>query len=227
MGKQDMPYLPDGTSIDIILNPLGVPSRMNVGQLFECMLGLAGEYLKQQFKVLPFDELAGPEASRSLVYSKLFEASYKTGYKWLFYPDYPGKAKVFDGRTGKPFHQPITVGQAYILKLIHLVDDKIHARSTGPYSLITQQPVRGRSKHGGQRVGEMEVWALEGFGAAYTLQEILTIKSDDISGRGKVLDSILEDQNFSFGTPDVFRMLIRELRALCLNITVNQQMSLD
>ena len=157
MARQDMPYLPDGTPIDIILNPLGVPSRMNVGQVFECMLGLAGRFLKEQFRVAPFDELAGPEASRSLVYSKLFEASYKTGYKWLFEPYYPGKTKLFDGRTGETFHQPNTVGQAYILKLIHLVDDKVHARSVGPYSLITQQPVRGRSKHGGQRVGEMEV----------------------------------------------------------------------
>ena len=181
--RQDMPYLPDGTPIDMVLNPLGVPSRMNVGQVFECLLGLAGKQLNQQFKIVPFDEIHGPEASRSLVYSKLFEARLKTGQKWLFDPNFAGKTKLFDGRTGESFDQAVTVGQAYMLKLVHLVDEKIHARSTGPYSLVTQQPLRGRSKHGGQRLGEMEVWALEGFGAAYTLQELLTVKSDDIKGR--------------------------------------------
>jgi hypothetical protein len=217
---QDMPYLPDGTPIDMVLNPLGVPSRMNVGQIFECLLGLAGKYLGQNFRIRPFDEVYGPEASRSLVYSKLYETRLKTGLSWIFNPAFPGKAKIFDGRTGECFFQPVTIGQAYILKLIHLVDEKIHARSTGPYSLITQQPLRGRSKHGGQRLGEMEVWALEGFGAAFTLQELLTVKSDDMKGRHKVMNSILTTDKFSFGTPESFKVLIRELQALCLDIGI-------
>jgi hypothetical protein len=218
--RQDMPYLPDGTPIDMVLNPLGVPSRMNVGQVFECLLGLAGKYLGQQFKIVPFDEIYGPEASRSLVYSKLFEASLKTGQDWLFHPNFPGKTKLFDGRTGDCFEQAVTIGQAYMLKLVHLVDEKIHARSTGPYSLVTQQPLRGRSKHGGQRLGEMEVWALEGFGAAYTLQELLTVKSDDMKGRHQVMDAILNNKTISLGTPESFKVLIRELQSLCLDVGV-------
>ena len=218
--RQDMPYLPDGTPIDMVLNPLGVPSRMNVGQVFECLLGLAGKQLDQQFKIIPFDEIYGPEASRSLVYSKLFEARLKTGQKWLFDPNFAGKTKIFDGRTGESFDQAVTVGQAYMLKLVHLVDEKIHARSTGPYSLVTQQPLRGRSKHGGQRLGEMEVWALEGFGAAYTLQELLTVKSDDMKGRHQVMDAILNNRSISLGTPESFKVLIRELQSLCLDVGV-------
>ena len=218
--RQDMPYLPDGTPLDMVLNPLGVPSRMNVGQVFECLLGLAGKQLGQQFKIIPFDEIYGPEASRSLVYSKLFEARKKTGQKWLFDPNFAGKTKLFDGRTGESFDQAVTVGQAYMLKLVHLVDEKIHARSTGPYSLVTQQPLRGRSKHGGQRLGEMEVWALEGFGAAYTLQELLTVKSDDMKGRHQVMDAILNNQPISLGTPESFKVLIRELQSLCLDVGV-------
>nr|YP_009367547.1 beta subunit of RNA polymerase [Pseudoneochloris marina]ARK14515.1 beta subunit of RNA polymerase [Pseudoneochloris marina] len=220
--QQDMPYLPDGTPLDLVLNPLGVPSRMNVGQIFECLLGLAGYYLGQNYKIQPFDELYGCEASRSLVYSKLYEARLKTGQEWLFNPNYPGKTRLFDGRTGECFEQPVTVGRAYILKLVHLVDEKIHARSTGPYSLVTQQPLRGRSKHGGQRVGEMEVWALEGFGAAYVLQELLTIKSDDIQGRHQVMNSILNNDTMSFGTPESFKVLVRELQSLCLDISIYQ-----
>jgi DNA-directed RNA polymerase subunit beta len=218
--RQDMPYLPDGTPLDMVLNPLGVPSRMNVGQVFECLLGLAGKQLGQQFKIIPFDEIYGPEASRSLVYSKLFEARRKTGQKWLFDPNFAGKTKLFDGRTGESFDQAVTVGQAYMLKLVHLVDEKIHARSTGPYSLVTQQPLRGRSKHGGQRLGEMEVWALEGFGAAYILQELLTVKSDDMKGRHQVMDAILNNQPISLGTPESFKVLIRELQSLCLDVGV-------
>nr|WQA10908.1 RNA polymerase beta subunit [Streptosarcina sp. YL-2023a] len=218
--RQDMPYLPDGTPIDMVLNPLGVPSRMNVGQVFECLLGLAGVYLKQQYKITPFDEIYGPEASRSLVYSKLYEARLKTGQEWLFNPTFPGKTKLFDGRSGECFDQAITVGQAYVLKLVHLVDEKIHARSTGPYSLVTQQPLRGRSKHGGQRLGEMEVWALEGFGAAYTLQELLTVKSDDMKGRHRVLGAILTNDPISLGTPESFKVLVRELQSLCLDVGV-------
>jgi DNA-directed RNA polymerase subunit beta len=220
--REDMPYLPDGKPLDIVLNPLGVPSRMNVGQIFECLLGMAGFYLKQNYKIRPFDEIYGCEASRSLVYSKLYEARSKTGQNWLFNPNFPGKTRLFDGRTGEIFEQPVTVGFAYILKLIHLVDDKIHARSTGPYSLVTQQPLRGRSKQGGQRVGEMEVWALEGFGAAYILQEILTIKSDDLDGRNQIFNSIFQNDPMRPGIPDSFKVLVRELQSLCLDIVIYQ-----
>ena len=219
--RQDMPYLPDGTPLDIVLNPLGVPSRMNVGQIFECLLGFAGYYLKQNFKIRPFDEIYGCEASRSLVYSKLYEARLKTGQEWLFNPNFPGKVRLFDGRSGECFEQPVTVGVAYILKLVHLVDHKIHARSTGPYSLVTQQPLRGRSKHGGQRVGEMEVWALEGFGAAYSLQEILTIKSDDLRGRRQLTKSIVRNQSIPFNIPESFNVLVRELKSLCLDVCLS------
>lgn len=185
--RADMPYLPDGTPLDVVLNPLGVPSRMNVGQIFECLLGLAGAYLHQNYRLVPFDEIYGCEASRSLVYAKLYEARLKSRQDWLFDPNFPGKVRLFDGRTGQCFQQPVTVGKAYILKLIHLVDEKIHSRTVGPYSLITQQPLRGRSKRGGQRLGEMEVWALEGFGASYTLQEMMTYKSDDMLGRHQLV----------------------------------------
>ncbi len=220
LSSEDMPYLPDGSPLDLVLNPLGVPSRMNVGQIFECLLGLAGTYLGQCYKIQPFDEIYGSEASRSLVYSKLYEARIKTGQYWLFNPNFPGKIRLFDGRTGECFEQPSTIGKAYILKLIHQVDEKIHARSTGPYSLITQQPLRGRSKQGGQRVGEMEVWALEGFGASYILQELLTIKSDDIEGRNKLTKSIINNKSIKCGTPESFKVLIRELQALCLDISI-------
>jgi DNA-directed RNA polymerase subunit beta len=220
MPIQDMPYLPDGTPLDIVLNPLGVPSRMNVGQVYECLLGLAGRYLNENYRVIPFDELFGPHISRSLTYSKLYESSVKNQQPWLFNPNCPGKTKIFDGRTGECFDQPITVGEAYILKLVHLVDDKIHARSTGPYSFVTQQPLRGRSKHGGQRLGEMEVWALEGFGAAYILQELLTVKSDDVKGRHKIMYSILTGKNMSMGTPECFKVLVKELQSLCLDVGV-------
>jgi DNA-directed RNA polymerase subunit beta len=216
--RQDMPFLPDGTPIDIVLNPLGVPSRMNVGQLYECLLGLAGKYLGEQYKIFPFDEIYGPEASRSFVYSKLYEARQKTGFKWLFNPSFPGKIRIYDGCTGDSFHQAVTVGRAYILKLVHMVDDKIHARSTGPYSLVTQQPLRGRSKTGGQRLGEMEVWAIEGYGAAFTLLEMLTIKSDDMRGRIGLWSSIIYNKEISIGTPEAFNVLVHELQALCLDI---------
>jgi len=218
--RQDMPYLPDGTPIDMVLNPLGVPSRMNVGQIYECLLGLAGKYLNQTYNIIPFDEISGPQASRSLVYSKLYEASRKVQKNWLFQPQNPGKMRIFDGRTGLPFDQSITIGQAYMLKLIHLVDEKIHARATGPYTMVTQQPLRGRSKKGGQRVGEMEVWAIEGFGAAYILQELLTFKSDDLYGRQQVLQNFFEKKPIKIGKPEAFRVLIRELQALCLKIQI-------
>ena len=215
--RQDMPYLPDGTPIDMILNPLGVPSRMNVGQIYECLLGLAAENFNTRFKVIPFDEMHGSEASRALVNKKLKEAS--KSKDWLFSEKYPGKMVLIDGRTGQKFENPITVGYSYILKLVHLVDDKIHARSTGPYSLVTQQPLGGRAQQGGQRLGEMEVWALEAFGAAYTLQELLTIKSDDMQGRNETLNAIVKGQPIPRpGTPESFKVLMRELQALCLDI---------
>nr|YP_009397440.1 RNA polymerase b-subunit [Dasyclonium flaccidum]ARW66626.1 RNA polymerase b-subunit [Dasyclonium flaccidum] len=221
--RQDMPFLPDGRSIDIILNPLGVPSRMNVGQLFECLLGLAGEYLSKRFKIMPFDEMYGKEASRALVNNKLKQASLHTNQSWLFNHLHPGKVILNDGRTGEPFDNPITVGKAYMLKLVHLVDDKIHARSTGPYSLVTQQPLGGRAQHGGQRLGEMEVWALEAFGAAYTLQELLTVKSDDMQGRNEALNAIVKGKPIPKpGTPESFKVLMRELQALGLDISVHK-----
>nr|QUO99192.1 beta subunit of RNA polymerase [Oedogonium sp. HN1801B] len=217
---QDMPYLADGSTIDLVLNPLGVPSRMNVGQIYECLLGLAGHYLSEYYRILPFDEKIGEEASRSFVFSKLYEARIKTGNCWLFNPKNPGKTFLFDGRTGDKFEQQVTVGYAYILKLVHLVDDKIHSRSTGPYSAVTQQPLRGRSKQGGQRLGEMEVWALEGYGAAFTLLELLTIKSDDKIGRLTIWDSILRQKEISIKTPESFKVLVCELKALCFDIGI-------
>jgi len=221
--RQDMPYLPDGTPIDIVLNPLGVPSRMNVGQLFECLLGLAGDYMAKRFKIIPFDEMYGAEASRSLINHKLQEASQASHQKWLFNDQHPGKIKLVDGRTGEEFDNPITVGKAYMLKLVHLVDDKIHARSTGPYSLVTQQPLGGRAQHGGQRLGEMEVWALEAFGAAYTLQELLTVKSDDMQGRNEALNAIVKGKPIPRpGTPESFKVLMRELQSLGLDIAAHK-----
>nr|QUE29951.1 RpoB [Erythrocladia irregularis] len=221
--RQDMPYLADGSPLDIVLNPLGVPSRMNVGQVFECLLGMAGHFLHKRFKVIPFDEMYGREASRALVNLKLKEASDQRGLDWLFNSSAPGKIHVFDGRTGEQFDNPITVGKAYMLKLVHLVDDKIHARSTGPYSLVTQQPLGGRAQHGGQRLGEMEVWALEAFGAAYTLQELLTVKSDDMQGRNEALNAIVKGKAIPKpGTPESFKVLIRELQSLGLDIAAHK-----
>jgi DNA-directed RNA polymerase subunit beta len=215
--REDMPFLPDGTPVDMILNPLGVPSRMNVGQLFECLLGFAVNNLNVRCKIVPFDEMYGSEASRALVNKKLKEAA--SSKKWVFAGEHPGKMVLRDGRTGKSFENPITVGQAYMLKLVHLVDDKIHARSTGPYSLVTQQPLGGRAQQGGQRLGEMEVWALEAFGAAYTLQELLTIKSDDMQGRNETLNAIVKGLPIPQpGIPESFKVLMRELQALCLDV---------
>ncbi|GMH31980.1 hypothetical protein Nepgr_033824 [Nepenthes gracilis] len=154
--RQDMPYLQDGRPVDMVFNPLGVPSRMNVGQIFECSLGLAGGLLDRHYRIAPFDERYEQEASRKLVFSELYEASKQTANPWVFEPEYPGKSRIFDGRTGDPFEQPVLIGNPYILKLIHQVDDKIHGRSSGHYALVTQQPLRGRAKQGGQRVGEME-----------------------------------------------------------------------
>nr|YP_010466000.1 RNA polymerase beta subunit [Corydalis temulifolia]QOD41512.1 RNA polymerase beta subunit [Corydalis temulifolia] len=218
--RQDMPYLQDGTPVDMVFNPLGVPSRMNVGQIFECSLGLAGDLLDRHYRIAPFDERYEQGASRKLVFSELYEASKRTANPWVFEPEYPGKSRLFDGRTGDPFEQPVIIGKPYILKLIHQVDDKIHGRSSGHYALVTQQPLRGRAKQGGQRVGEMEVWALEGFGVAHILQEMLTYKSDHIRARQEVLGTTLiggalpkpED------APESFRLLVRELRSLALEL---------
>ena len=218
--RQDMPFLPDGTPIDIILNPLGVPSRMNVGQLYECLLGLAGHKLNRRFKILPFDEMYGSEVSRILINKKLRQASVENNEAWLFNPYSPGKMVLLDGRTGKEFDNPITVGNAYMLKLIHLVDDKMHSRATGPYSLVTQQPLGGKAQHGGQRFGEMEVWALEGFGASFTLKELLTIKSDDMQGRNETLNSIIKGQPIpTSGVPESFKVLVQELRSIGLDLS--------
>ncbi len=220
---EDMPYLPDGTPVDIVLNPLGVPSRMNVGQVYECLLGWAAHNLGVRFKLTPFDEMYGEESSRTIVHGKLLEARDETGKDWVFDPEKPGKIMVFDGRTGEPFDRHVTVGVAYMLKLVHLVDDKIHARSTGPYSLVTQQPLGGKAQQGGQRFGEMEVWALEAFGAAYTLQELLTVKSDDMQGRNEALNAIVKGKAIPRpGTPESFKVLMRELQSLGLDIAVHK-----
>ena len=216
--EEDMPFLPDGTPIDIVLNPLGVPSRMNVGQLFETMLGLASFALGENYSVYPFDEIIEEEASVKKVEEKLKKAKKVKGFEWI---DKDGKVVLRDGRTGEPFDREVMVGYMYIMKLIHLVDDKIHARSTGPYSLVTQQPLGGKAQFGGQRFGEMEVWTLEAYGAAHTLQEILTIKSDDVTGRAKAYESIIKGKPMSRpGTPESFRVLLRELRSIGLDIRV-------
>jgi DNA-directed RNA polymerase subunit beta len=219
--REDMPYLPDGTPIDIVLNPLGVPSRMNVGQVFECLMGWASSHLGCRVKVIPFDEMHGAEKSKQTVQAYLEEAAKQPGKDWVYDPENPGKIQLIDGRTGEAFDQPVTVGYAHILKLVHLVDDKIHARSTGPYSLVTQQPLGGKAQQGGQRLGEMEVWALEAYGAAYTLQELLTVKSDDMQGRNEALNAIVKGKPIPRpGTPESFKVLMRELQSLGLDIAV-------
>nr|QYB21085.1 RNA polymerase beta subunit [Austrotaxus spicata] len=218
--RQDMPYLQNGTPVDMVLNPLGVPSRMNVGQIFECLLGLAGKLINKHYRIAPFDERYEREASRKLVFSELYKASEQTANPWVFEPDHPGKHRLIDGRTGEIFEQPVTIGIAYISKLCHQVADKIHARSSGPYTMVTQQPLKGKSKRGGQRVGEMEVWALEGFGVAYILHEMLTLKSDHIDAREKVFGAILSGEPMpKFSTPtESFRLLSRELRSLAIEL---------
>lgn len=221
--REDMPFLADGTPVDIVLNPLGVPSRMNVGQVYECLLGWAGANRSVRYKMVPFDEMYGEEMSRHSVHGELERASQQAGKDWVFQANTPGKLTVYDGRTGEPFDQPVTVGVAYMLKLVHLVDDKIHARSTGPYSLVTQQPLGGKAQQGGQRFGEMEVWALEAFGAAHILQEILTVKSDDMTGRNEALNAIVKGEAIPRpGTPESFKVLVRELQSLCLDVSVHK-----
>ena len=216
--KEDMPFLPNGQPLDIIFNPLGVPSRMNVGQLFETMLGLSSHALGENYTVKLFDEVLEQDSSAKAVESNLLKASSVKGYEWI---DSTCKIQLRDGRTGEPFERKVMVGYMYVLKLIHLVKDKIHARSTGPYSLVTQQPLGGKAQYGGQRFGEMEVWALEAYGAAHTLQEMLTVKSDDLTGRSKAYEAIIKGKSLSRpGTPESFRVLLRELRSIGIDVKV-------
>jgi DNA-directed RNA polymerase subunit beta len=236
---EDMPFLPDGTPVDVVLNPLGVPGRMNVGQVLETHLGWVA---KQGWDIELADAAASwteavPSAAVSSapgtpVATPVFDGvpeEVLTGLLDATHPnrdgdrmvDGSGKARLFDGRSGEPFPDPVAVGYMYILKLHHLVDDKIHARSTGPYSMITQQPLGGKAQFGGQRFGEMEVWALEAYGAAYTLQELLTIKSDDVPGRVKVYEAIVKGENIpDSGIPESFKVLLKEMQSLCLNVEV-------
>jgi DNA-directed RNA polymerase subunit beta len=262
MPVEDMPYLEDGTAVDIVLNPLGVPSRMNVGQILETHMGWACAGIGRQIGDM-LDEYNAKGGDAKKIKAKL-----KTIYSAVEYKDKidplddeqifemaenlrggvpigtpvfdgareqdvndmldlaglptSGQMTLIDGRTGEVFDRPVTVGYIYMLKLHHLVDDKIHARSIGPYSLVTQQPLGGKAQFGGQRFGEMEVWALEAYGAAYTLQEMLTVKSDDVSGRTKVYESIVRgDDNFEAGVPESFNVLVKELQALGLNVDLS------
>jgi DNA-directed RNA polymerase subunit beta len=231
-----MPFLEDGTPVDVVLNPLGVPGRMNFGQVLEIHLGWAA---KQGWKVdgNPAWAKVLPEEARELapgtkVATPVFDGAHEEEIAGLLDATLPrengqkligksGKARLYDGRSGEPFPDPVSVGYMYILKLHHLVDDKIHARSTGPYSMITQQPLGGKAQFGGQRFGEMEVWALEAYGAAYALQELLTIKSDDIAGRVKVYEAIVKGQNIQEpGIPESFKVLMKEMQSLGLNVEV-------
>ncbi|MBV8577932.1 MAG: DNA-directed RNA polymerase subunit beta, partial [Acetobacteraceae bacterium] len=270
---EDMPYLEDGTHVDVVLNPLGVPSRMNVGQILETHLGwasaglgrqladildrmqakgdpkakdkpkpsakplrdfLKGVYGADTFKTEIADledddvtEMAGYLKNGIPVAAPVFDGAREEDIVQLLQSaglDASGQVRLVDGRTGETFDRPVTVGYIYMLKLHHLVDDKIHARSIGPYSLVTQQPLGGKAQFGGQRFGEMEVWALEAYGAAYTLQEMLTVKSDDVSGRTKVYEAIVRgDDNFEAGIPESFNVLVKELRSLGLNVELNQR----
>jgi DNA-directed RNA polymerase subunit beta len=251
---EDMPHLADGTAVDVVLNPLGVPSRMNVGQIFETHLGWAAAGLGKQIanlleawqqggqkkalqdrlrdiygpdEELPDDEEELIELARNLSKGVPFATPVFDGahigdiedHLRMAGLDPSGQSILFDGQTGEQFKRPVTVGYIYMLKLHHLVDDKIHARSIGPYSLVTQQPLGGKAQFGGQRFGEMEVWALEAYGAAYTLQEMLTVKSDDVAGRTKVYESIVKgEDNFEAGVPESFNVLVKEMRSLGLNV---------
>jgi DNA-directed RNA polymerase subunit beta len=253
--EEDMPYLPDGTPVEIVLNPLGVPSRMNVGQILETHLGWAAHVLGKKIadlirantdvaytRELMKKEFAGTAALRQLLElddemllrvgagmehgiwfgTAVFDGAREGEIKALLasagLPS-SGKTALYDGMTGEQFEQPVTVGYIYMLKLSHLVDDKIHARSIGPYSLITQQPLGGKAQFGGQRFGEMEVWALEAYGAAYILQELLTAKSDDVYGRTKIYEAIVKGEAaIEPGVPESFNVLIRELQSLCLDV---------
>jgi DNA-directed RNA polymerase subunit beta len=207
--EEDMPFLPDGTPVEIVLNPLGVPSRMNVGQVLETHLGIAAKALGFKVATPVFDGI---------------KESQIRGYLKQAGLDEDGKSYLYDGRTGDRFDQRVVVGQIYMLKLGHLVADKIHARAVGPYSLVTQQPLGGKAQYGGQRFGEMEVWAMEAYGAAYTLQELLTVKSDDVPGRTRIYESIVKgDNSLEAGTPESFNVLIKEMQSLGLDVKVGQR----
>ncbi len=204
--EEDMPYMEDGTTVDIVLNPLGVPSRMNLGQIYETVLGWAGLKLGEKFSTPIFDGASNEQIEG-----------------WVEKAGLPrfGRTQLTDGGTGEKFDQPATVGVIYMLKLHHLVDDKMHARSIGPYSLITQQPLGGKAQFGGQRFGEMEVWALEAFGASNILQEILTVKSDDVTGRAKAYEKIVKGETMPIpGIPESFNVLLHEMRGLGLRINL-------
>jgi DNA-directed RNA polymerase subunit beta len=235
---EDMPFLEDGTPVDIVLNPLGVPSRMNIGQVLETHLGWVAKTgwkidgdeaaWKKALKAIG----AGESTSDTNVATPVFDGAKEEEISGLLESTLPnrdgnrivgasGKAQLFDGRTGEPLPDDIAIGYIYILKLNHLVDDKIHARSTGPYSMITQQPLGGKAQFGGQRFGEMECWAMQAYGAAYALQELLTIKSDDVLGRVKVYEAIVKGENIPEpGIPESFKVLLKELQSLCLNVEV-------
>ena len=213
--EEDMPFLEDGRPVDIVLNPLGVPSRMNVGQVLETHLGLAAKALGFSVTSPVFDG-----ATESEIKDLLREARKVEGFRWL---NEQGKTRVYDGRTGLPFDQEVVVGYIYMMKLGHLVADKIHARAVGPYSLVTQQPLGGKAQYGGQRFGEMEVWAMEAYGAAYALQELLTVKSDDVQGRTRIYESIVKgDNTLEAGTPESFNVLMKEMQSLCLDVRVGK-----
>jgi DNA-directed RNA polymerase subunit beta len=261
MPLEDMPYLEEGMPVDIVLNPLGVPSRMNVGQILETHLGWAAAGLGKKIgdmvngareasvaqvrkqlreiygekaykaEIADLDDDRTIELARNLstgvpFASPVFDGAHEADIVDMLEMaglDKSGQVTLVDGRTGEPFDRKVTVGYIYMLKLHHLVDDKIHARSIGPYSLVTQQPLGGKAQFGGQRFGEMEVWALEAYGAAYTLQEILTVKSDDVAGRTKVYEAIVRgDDTFEAGIPESFNVLVKELRSLGLNVELNQ-----
>jgi DNA-directed RNA polymerase subunit beta len=234
MPEEDMPFLEDGTPVEICLNPLGVPSRMNVGQILETHLGWAAAVLGFQAITPVFDGATEAEITQAIEQANEHvrtrqndtEAIQGAGATSELLAEMPtdGKTIVYDGRTGEPFEQKVTVGYMYMNKLHHLVDDKIHARSTGPYSLITQQPLGGKARTGGQRFGEMEVWALESYGASYMLQEMLTVKSDDVEGRTKIYESMVKGVNtLEAGTPVSFDVLCNELRGLGLNIQLEKK----
>jgi len=217
---EDMPYLPDGRPVDIVLNPLGVPSRMNIGQVLECHLGWAGKTLGIHFSTPVFDGAREADIKGFLV--QAWEKNNRLG------PDITGKTRLYDGMTGEIFEQPVNVGCVYMLKLHHLVDNKIHARSIGPYSLITQQPLGGKAQFGGQRFGEMEVWALEAYGAAHVLQELLTYKSDDMHGRTQIYQAIIKGETIKDpGLPESFNVVKKELNALCIDVEMLTREELD
>jgi DNA-directed RNA polymerase subunit beta len=222
-----MPFLEDGTQVDIVLNPLGVPSRMNVGQVLETHLGWVAktgwqvegdEEWHRALQAIGADQAPPDSNVGTPVFDGAKESEIKDMLKLADLPE-SGQTVLFDGRTGEAFEQPVTVGIMYILKLHHLVDDKIHARSIGPYSLVTQQPLGGKAQFGGQRLGEMEVWAMEAYGAAYSLQEFLTVKSDDVIGRTRMYEAIVKgDNTLEPGLPESFNVLVKELQSLALNV---------